>query len=139
MSTDAAGGGGDSAVAGNAEPPQDVVQVAGLLLARGPRVLVNGKEHLGMAEEQVFGPVGRGHWLAMRLALFGGVAVPHGGALRFPERLYDSLRILFADPRSQLVHVGSPIDFVIRLGTDLVHPPIGGYEEERAGKRLVGE
>src|SRR3989442_4472639 len=83
MSTDAAGGVEDSAVRGNAEPPQDGVQVAGLLLARGPRVLVNGKEHLGMAEEQVFGPVGCGHWLAMRLALFGGVAVPHGGSFGF--------------------------------------------------------
>src|SRR2546428_10988869 len=64
----------------------------------------------------------------MRLAIFGGVAVPHGGSLRFPERLYDSLRILFADPRSQSVHVGSPIDLIIRLGTDLVHRPIGGHE-----------
>src|SRR2546422_8294348 len=80
MSTDAAGGVEDSAVRGNAEPPQDGVQVAGLLLARGPRVLVNGKEHLGMAEEQVFGPVGRGHWLAMRLPLFfGGGGGPGGG------------------------------------------------------------
>src|SRR5256712_13385793 len=124
MSTDAAGGVEDSAVRGNAEPPQDGVQVAGLLLARGPRVLVNGKEHLGMAEEQVFGPVGRGHWLAMRLALFGGGAVPPGGSLRVPERAYDSLRILFADPRSQSVHVRNPIDLIIPLWTDLLHRPL---------------
>ena len=51
MSSDAAGGVEDSAVGGNAEPPEDGVQVAGLLLARGPGVLVNRKEHVGMAEE----------------------------------------------------------------------------------------
>src|SRR2546428_735207 len=71
----------------------------------------------------------------MRLALFGRVVVPHAGSLRFPERLHDSLRILFGDPRSQLVHVGSPIDFVIRLGTDLVHRPIGGHETEPDSRR----
>src|SRR6058998_129584 len=73
----------------------------------------------------------------MRLALFGRVVVPHAGSLRFPERLHDSLRILFGDPRSQSAHVGSPVDLIIRLGTDLVHRPIGGHENEHDFRRVL--
>src|SRR2546426_747514 len=80
MPSDAAGGVEDSAIRGNAKPLQDGMEVARLLLARGPRVLVDREEHLRMAEEQVFGPVDSGHWLAMWLALFGGVLLPRAAS-----------------------------------------------------------
>src|SRR5207245_1426058 len=119
VASDAAWGVEDAAFRGNAEPFQDGVKVARLLLARRPGMLVDREEHLRMAEEQVFGPVSSGHRLAMWLALFGGVVVPRARSLRFLERLYDSLRILFTDPGRQSTHVGSPVDLIIRVGTDL--------------------
>src|SRR5712691_6839133 len=97
MPSDAARRIEDSAAGGNAKPLQDRVQVTRLLRSRGPGALVDREEHLGMAEEQVFGPVGGGHRLAMFLALFGGVAGPFHARLRLPERLHDSLRVLLAD------------------------------------------
>src|SRR5713226_4984118 len=109
MPSDAAGRIEDSAARGDAKPLQDCVKVARLLLARGPRVLVNREEHLWMAEEQVFGPMGGGHRLAMFLALFGGVAGPLDVALRLVERLHDSFRVLLADSRGQPSDVGCSV------------------------------
>src|SRR2546422_10213079 len=92
MPSDAARHIEDSAARRDAKPLQDRAQVARLLLARGPGVLVDREEHLRMAEEQVFGPVGGGgHRLAMFLALFGGVAGPLDASLRLLERVPDSL------------------------------------------------
>src|SRR3989442_6962809 len=139
MPSDAAGGVDDSAIGGHAEPFQDRVKVARLLLARGPGVLVDREEHLRMTEEQLFGPVGGGHRLAMWLALFGGVAVPHAGSLRVLVRLHDSLRVPFAASRRQSAHVRRPLDFVLRLGTDLFERVIGGHEDQHDLRRMLFE
>src|SRR5256712_12761847 len=90
MPSDAAWRVEDSTSRRNAKPLQDRAQVARLLLARGPGVLVDREEHLGMAEEQILGPVHRGHRLAMFFALFGGGPGPLYAALRLLERLHDS-------------------------------------------------
>src|SRR2546422_707917 len=63
MPSDAARRIEDSTARRDAKPLQDRAQVARLLLARGPGVLVDREEHLRMAEEQIFGPVGGGHRL----------------------------------------------------------------------------
>src|SRR5712692_2077461 len=137
MPSDAAGRIEDSAARGNAEPLEDRVQVARLRLPGGPRVLVNREEHLGMAEEQVFGPVGGGHRLAMLLALFGGVAGPLGASLRLVERLHDSVRVLLADSRGQSFEVRCTVDLVVCFGRDLGQRRVGRREDQDDFRRVL--
>src|SRR2546428_2517584 len=137
MPSDAAGGVEDSAIRGNAKPLQDGMEVPRLSAPGGRRVLGDRAGPLRMAEEQVFGPVDSGHWLAMWLAFVGGVVGPPAASLRLLERLYDSLRILVADPRRQSAHVRRPVDLIIRLGTDLVCRCIGRHEDEHDFRRVL--
>src|SRR2546428_13806324 len=92
MPSDAAWRGDDATSRRNAKPLEDRAEVARLLLARGPGVLVDREEHLGMAEEQILGPVHCDHRLTMGLALFGGVAGPLDAALRLGERCLGPVR-----------------------------------------------
>src|SRR3989454_245039 len=137
MPSDAARHIEDSAARRDAKPPQDHAQVARLLLARGPGVLVDREEHFRMAEEQIFGPVSGGHRLAMFLALFGGVAGPLDASLRLLERLHDSFRVLPADSCSQSSDIGCTVDFVVRFGSDFRQRRVGRHENEDDLRRVL--
>src|SRR5438128_3252873 len=138
MPSDAARHIEDSAARRDAKPLQDRAQVARLLLARGPGVLVDREEHLRMAEEQIFGPVGGGgHRLAMFLALFGGVAGPLDASLRLLERLHDSFRVLPADSCGQSSDIGCTVDFVVRFGSDFRQRRVGRHENEDDLRRVL--
>src|SRR2546429_2119233 len=126
----------NSAACRNAKSLQDCVQVARLLLALGPSILMDREEHLRMAKEQVFGPVGRGHRLAMFLALFGGVAGPFDASLRLVERLHDAVRVLLADSRGQSSDVGCTVNFVVRFRSNLGQSRVGRHEDEDDFRRV---